>query len=384
MPPPDARRAVVYVSPLPPPAGGIATWTRILVGRGLPRGYVPRVVDTSPGPSREVFQRGSLAFELRRAARVIAEMWRALGAERPAFVHVNVDAMALGFYRDALCAWLARRRGVPVAIHYRGLVAQLADRPGMRLRKRVVRGVARSADLNLVLERRSLAYLRELVGGRSRVEQVPNYYDDRALPAHEPAPRAPGEPLRVVFAGAVTRAKGIPEIVETAARLPAAEFHLLGRVYPESGEILDAAPPNVRVHGEVQHETVLREMARSHVLLFPTRHGEGFPNVVCEALALGLAVVATPVAAIPDMVEDGRGGFLVEPEPAALVSALERLERDDELRVAMGRFNRDKARRLYAYDAVVARLVALYEECGAAGAGPRAGAVTPPGPRGAG
>ncbi len=154
----------------------------------------------------------------------------------------------------------------------------------------------------------------------------------------------------------------MPELLETAARLPAVEFHLLGRAYPVSEEAGAAAPANVHVHGEVAHADLLARMRSGHVLLFPTRHREGFPNVVCEAMALGLAVVSTDAGAIPEMVEEGRGGFILAPEPEALAAALRRLADDDGLRVAMGRFNADKAQRLYTYDRVVERLAALYAE----------------------
>jgi glycosyltransferase involved in cell wall biosynthesis len=359
----EARpRSVVYVSPLPPPAGGIGTWTRTLVTRGLPAGLHPVVVDTSPGPGRDVFERAGLVAETRRAVRVLWRFARALLHERPAFVHVNVDPMALGFYRDALCAALARLAGVPVAIHYRGLVSRLEDHPEHVFHRWAVRRAARLVDLNLVLNEPSGSALRRLAGD-VRVEQVANYYDDRAMPDREVAGRAAGEPLRLAYTGGLTRAKGIPEILSMAARLPDVEVHLIGSRYPETAAALDAAPSNVHEHGELAHPEVLQRMASCHVLVFPTRHREGFPNAVCEAMALGLAVVASPVGAIPEMVEQDRGGLLVPSDPEALEAAVRRLREDDALRVSMGRYNQGKARRLYAYDRVVEQLVALYQSC---------------------
>lgn len=354
------ERVVLYVSPLPPPAGGIGTWTRTLVTRGLPRGLRPVVIDTSPGLRRDVFQRAGLVAETRRAARVLWRFVRALARERPVFVHVNVDPVALGFYRDALCAALARLSGVPVAIHYRGLISPRPDGRPRRFHRWVLRAAARGVDLNLVLNEPTASFLRR-VAGEVRIEQVANYYDDRAMPDRVVAPRTAGEPLRVVYAGGLTRAKGIPEILETASRIREAEFHLVGRAYPEMAELLKTAPPNVHIHGEIPHDAVLRCMAECHVLLFPTRHREGFPNTVCEAMALGLAVVSTAVGAIPEMLEQGRGGLIVAAEPEPLETAVRRLLRDDGLRVTMGRHNQERARRLYAYDRVVERLVDLYE-----------------------
>lgn len=351
---------VIYVSPLPPPAGGIATWTRTLVTRGLPGAWTPFVVDTAAGPGRQVFQRRGIWAEVRRAARVLARFSAALLRQRPGFVHINVDPMALGFYRDALCAVLARLAGVPVAIHYRGQVAELAEHPERRFHRWAVRRAAGIANLNLVLNDASRQMLRELAGEGVRVEKVPNFFDDLSLVRTPPPERAPGQRLQVVYAGGLTRSKGVAEILQTAARLPACDFHLLGRAYPELASELDAAPDNVILHGEVPHSEVLDRMVESHVLLFPSRHREGFPNVVCEAMALGLPAVASRAGAIGEMIDSGEGGLLCEPDPDDLVPALQSLAQDETRRRGMGEHNAEKAWRLYTYDRVTERLVSLY------------------------
>jgi colanic acid/amylovoran biosynthesis glycosyltransferase len=64
---------------------------------------------------------------------------------------------------------------------------------------------------------------------------------------------------------------------------------------------------------------------------------DGLPNVVVEALSQGLPVVATRVAAIPELVVDGAHGRLVPPrDPAALAAAIEALARDPDARHRMG------------------------------------------------
>jgi glycosyltransferase involved in cell wall biosynthesis len=78
-------------------------------------------------------------------------------------------------------------------------------------------------------------------------------------------------------------------------------------------------------------------------------------------MAVGLPVVATRVGAIPEMIEEGKGGLLLEhAEVASLVRALRTLLDDTSLRVAMGQFNREKSRVHYAYSVVISQLTALY------------------------
>ena len=84
----------------------------------------------------------------------------------------------------------------------------------------------------------------------------------------------------------------------------------------------------VRVHGAVRERTRVRELlARAHVLAFPsTYREEGAPLAVIEAMGAGTPVVASSHGALPEMVEDGRSGLVLErPDPEALARALVRL-----------------------------------------------------------
>jgi glycosyltransferase involved in cell wall biosynthesis len=79
------------------------------------------------------------------------------------------------------------------------------------------------------------------------------------------------------------------------------------------------------------------------VFLFPPVEPEGHPRVVLEALAAGVPVVATNRGAIPETVEDGRSGFVVEkPAPDVLASRLLALLDDDSLRFGMSKAARDR------------------------------------------
>lgn len=118
----------------------------------------------------------------------------------------------------------------------------------------------------------------------------------------------------------------------------------------------------VRLLGALPHEEVIAQYQEATVFALPAILGkdgdrDGIPNVILEALSMGLPVVSTAHSGIPEVIEEGVNGLLVPPEDAkALSSALERVICNPEMQAAFGkagrqivadRFNPEKnARRL--------------------------------------
>ncbi len=76
--------------------------------------------------------------------------------------------------------------------------------------------------------------------------------------------------------------------------------------------------------GEVSHERKLELLAGAAALLFPIRWNEPFGMVMIEAMACGTPVLAFPEGAAPEVVDEGRTGFICEDEEA-MVTAIGRL-----------------------------------------------------------
>jgi 1,4-alpha-glucan branching enzyme len=79
--------------------------------------------------------------------------------------------------------------------------------------------------------------------------------------------------------------------------------------------------------------------------------GEWMPRTILEAMAAGVAVIATRTGGIADVVAHEETGLLVEPgDGAALLEALERLARAPEVRTSMGAAGRRRAEESYDWD----------------------------------
>jgi glycogen(starch) synthase len=65
--------------------------------------------------------------------------------------------------------------------------------------------------------------------------------------------------------------------------------------------------------GQVMPSSVVHYLQQARLLVMPSYRGDGLPNVILEAMACGVPVVATDTAGIPDCVRDGETGLLFHP-----------------------------------------------------------------------
>jgi len=130
---------------------------------------------------------------------------------------------------------------------------------------------------------------------------------------------------------------------------------------------LDAeAGAGVRLLGPATEEEVRRRLAWAEVFVLPsvvdprTGQMEGIPVALMEAMAAGLAVVASRLSGIPELVVDGENGLLVEPGNAeALAGAMARLA-EPGLRRRLGERARRRVGEEFELAANVRRLAALW------------------------
>jgi glycosyltransferase involved in cell wall biosynthesis len=117
----------------------------------------------------------------------------------------------------------------------------------------------------------------------------------------------------------------------------------------------------VRMEGPMEHRQVLAWMQRCEIFLLPS-HGEGFPNSLVEAMAAGMACIATPVGAVPEMAAEG--GVLIVPvgNAPALANAISQLVASAELRSRLGVQARQTVSAHYVASAALPKLAQAYRK----------------------
>jgi glycosyltransferase involved in cell wall biosynthesis len=334
------------VGPLPPPIGGVETFTQALLESGSLDRFEVAHCDTTKGRPKSTqgrFDAGNAVWALRHFGRLAA----ALRRHRPDAVYVPIAGTFSGVLRDLALGWIARRSGAVVVGHqHDGDIMAVLARRGLAARV-VHRGFDQFHRLLVLGEpwRRMLA----AYGVAAPLEIVPSMcrrevYERGA--AHARPIRA-GGPVRALFVGQVGRRKGVPELLEAARHAIDGGADLtLWIVGPaeEPGAIESAAGRRdalglgnrVELTGPLMGGDLYARFGDADLFVLPS-HIEGIPVVLYEAGAFGLPVLTTPVGAITDVVRDGENGLLVPPgDIAALAGALSRLCADPPLRARLG------------------------------------------------
>jgi len=309
-------------------------------------------------------------------ARLVRLLWR----ERPDAVHAHTPKAGLLLtIAGAVC-------GVPVRVYHvhgvpwttatgkRRFLLELSERVACALATHVL-CVSGSVQQALVQAGFSTSHKsRVLAGGSSNgVDAIDAFNPDRLDRETRSAIRTqyqlPDDALVIGFVGRMVRDKGIVELAAAwqvvREAIPQARLLLVG---PEESE--DPLPEHTRA--QLQHDprviwhgadwNIARVYAALDLFVLPT-YREGFPNVLLEAGAMDLPVVATRVDGCTDAVIDGETGTLIPPHDAgALSEALIRYLTNVELRRAHGHAARARVTADFSRQAVWRALHRFYHE----------------------
>lgn len=158
---------------------------------------------------------------------------------------------------------------------------------------------------------------------------------------------------RILSIGRLVPKKGFDLLLAALRLVRAARLDFECRIFgdgPLRGDLRDLADRHelaaeVSFPGARPQSELLREFSEAEIfVLCPvmTADGDrdGVPNVLIEAMAAGVPVVASNISGIPELIEDGKTGLLVPPDAAHLARAIESLLRSPSLRAALGQAGR--------------------------------------------
>ncbi len=362
---------VLLAAPLPPPEGGIAKWTTLMLGVTPPVDIARHHFDCAVHTQYHFTSKLTLRRILGQLGLILRFGYTLLRL-RPAVLHLTTS-YDLGWLRDNMFLRWAQLLGVATILNIRGGDFERFYRGlSSRRQKCALETLARCAALVPITEE-TAQFLRGL--GLLRVRVIPNCIAlDSIAPRRSSVP-AVGSRWRWLFVGWVTPSKGIEELLAALRAIPDAELTIIGPVVEGANTNMTAlirgALSDPLLRGRVIHVPGLpiSEIAKAYpahdLFVFPT-HREGFPNVLLEAMSAAIPIVSTRVGAIPEMARDDKEALLVAPQDStALIYAIRRLQGDALLADRLARAARDRVEALYGVGAISAAWFGIYRSASA-------------------
>lgn len=254
----------------------------------------------------------------------VRDYWRPIKSAMDYMSKEKVDALhlctsaQLSLYKDLYVLKMAKKKGVKTAIHFHfGRIPELMQ--ANNCEARMIKRVCKAADAVIVMDQRSQDAL--LAEGITNVHNLPN---PLSMGIIEDVKKLKGTITRVenrvMYVGHIIPSKGITELVKACAQVDGIELHLIGTITDEYLKELQSIANTkndgcwLKYRGKMPHDKVIAEMLAAGIFCLPS-YTEGFPNVILESMACGCSIIATPVGAIPEMLQFGNremGGLRVE------------------------------------------------------------------------
>lgn len=181
--------------------------------------------------------------------------------------------------------------------------------------------------------------------------------------------------VKLVTVGRAVAKKGIDTLIKALAKLPQDLHwqwtHIGGG--PLKGELQELASTlgikdKCEFKGALPQSEVLETYINSDLFILPSRIDEtgdrdGLPNVIVEAQSQSMAVISTNISGIPELIQSGTNGILIQPDKIDdLVQAIETLARDYKLRNKMGKQGEDKVRSDFSHKQTIGEIISLLDK----------------------
>ncbi len=361
---------VLVTGAIPPPMGGVAFYYQTLLHSSLAQLVDLHFVQTS-SQKRELSNTGKPT--LSNLFYAMADCWnftRMLVTTHPQIVDIGTS-YGFSFIKNSICAAISRVFGCRVLIHPHCSVAVLYYERS-KLWKSIFLKVMRLTDGMIVLSKewfqlKSIMADNQMYYLPVAIDISP--YSDIAEFHLSDNKNSSAE--KVLYLGYIGKAKGSFDLLEAAISIrdrhvPLSIDVVGGALNPDEFQRLKEQIISTKMENRVTLHplTVGPEkfdfFKKAEIFIFPS-HYEGMPIAVLEAMACGLPVIATKVGGVPDLIQDGVNGILIEPgKPEQLAAALISLVNDGHLRNKLGNMSYQIARENFGIEQHVAKLVQIY------------------------
>ncbi len=349
----------------PPYVGGIENVVDTLLNSELNKSFEFSVFDTYRVPDRDRTRFAKASY----AARLPFICWARLRETRPDVVHIHFCSR-VDFWKQAICLGVSRSYGAKTIFQLHGGRFEVFFEEMNPIQKSVSKQVFGMADRVVALSSYWKEFLTKLAPpNRIRVVNNPIDCDKLSRGARSPDTDNP----TLLLLGRLGNAKGhydvlraLPLVVKNHPTVKVlfagsdeddGATESLERLARESG-----LSQNVEFLGPVSFEPKVELLRTSTMMILPS-YAENMPISVLEGMAARMPVISTRVGAIPEVLDDGKAGLLIEVgDWRALAQNIIRVLDDPVLAVRLGEVASERARNLWDVKRIAKRVEMIYRE----------------------
>lgn len=168
--------------------------------------------------------------------------------------------------------------------------------------------------------------------GGSKIFYIPNGVD---LGLFRPIKdKSFGKILKIIYVGRFEKQKNLESIIKAVSQVKSQivlDFYGFGKEQKPLRQLADSLAVRLSIHDPVDYLVLPKILASAHVFVLPSLE-EGSPKILFEAMACGLPIIGTNVRGIKELIINGKTGLLVEPNPASIAQAIQKLAKNPKLR----------------------------------------------------
>ncbi len=365
---------VFLIAPAPPPVGGIESVTDNLVNYLNISGNGTKLVLYNTSHRYRPVTSNSLLIRIITgvvgALKTYMNIGRFIKEEEPDVIHLASSA-SLSLFKDYLLVKKAIKSKVPIVLHWHfGRIPTLKKQNNWEWK--LIQKVIRQSNMSIVIDNKSHETLLE--SGISNLDYVPNplAFDIEKKAKELTVNSSVRKSGRLIYVGHIIKNKGVFELVEACSKIHVIKELILIGPYEESikQELMKLSGNEkdynwLKFTGQIKIDDVTDYMRSSPILLLPS-YTEGFPMVILEAMALGCAIIATDVGAIPEMLDvnsEKPCGVCISPQNTAhLKEAIESLMKNKESWELYGKRANERVLSNYTINCVYNQYKSVWEK----------------------
>ena len=355
------NKAICIVAPKPSDLGGISRWCDIYTSFLKAHDIEFCLLDTTPTISiqsrKNIIKRVFSSIPL--ANRIVAQIKRLIKQKKISCVHIATSA-SLSLFRDKRIINICKKKNIPVIYHYHfGTFQTIIEKDNWEA-KLLIKN-SKNSTKTICIDEASYKIAKD------RITNAELIHNPVVVPCGVADISVIKKAKKILFAGHVRDNKGINELIAAWDVLYKKnkdwELIIAGDLFfnfIEEAKKPENIDKRLSFTGHMDFDNLQRQMDLCTIFVLPS-YFEGCPNVILEAMSHSMAVVATSVGAIPELINNC--GLLIEPKNAEdIIKAVQFLIDNPKICDEYGKKAKNKIANEFSADYVCEQYLKLIEE----------------------